>query len=71
VDPTELPHLIELQRLIADGGPQLQAHVLCEASVGERRFPVHALTLGNPSPDVPAVDFSAACTGSSASAPKW
>jgi hypothetical protein len=55
--PAELPELIELQRLINAGHPHLQARVVCEVRVGEGRFPVHALTLGNPSPEVPAVGF--------------
>ncbi len=53
----DLPELIELQRLIDEGRPQLQARIVCEARAGDQHFPVHALTLGNPSPDVPAVGF--------------
>lgn len=52
-----LPELSELQQLIAEGGDQLQARTLCEARVGSRRFPVQAISLGNPSLDVPAVGF--------------
>lgn len=55
--PTPLAELAELQRLIAEGGPHLQARVVCEVAVGEQRFPVHAITLGNASPEVPAVGF--------------
>jgi hypothetical protein len=53
----DLPELIELQRLIDEGGSHLEARTVCEVRVGERRFPLYALTLGNPSPDVPAVGF--------------
>ena len=60
VDPltaTVLPQLTELLELIDEGAPYLQSRVLCEVQAGPHRFPVHALTLGNPSPDVPAVGF--------------
>ena len=30
---------------------------MCEVAAGERRFPVHAVTLGNPDPAVPAVGY--------------
>lgn len=51
------PELAELQRLIDTAPPSLQARVLCEIEVRERRLPVHALTLGNPDPGLPAVGF--------------
>lgn len=53
----EPPELSELQRLIDDGGERLHTRVLCEVECGKRRFPVHAFSLGNPSPEVPAVGF--------------
>jgi hypothetical protein len=49
--------LAELQRLIDAAPAQLETRVLCEVNVRDRVFPVHALTLGNPSPNVPAVGF--------------
>lgn len=49
--------LNELQQLIQQGGEQLQARVLCEVQAGHQRFPVLAITLGNASPEVPAVGF--------------
>ena len=55
--PHELPELSELQRILAAGGTQLQVRVVCEVQSGIRRFPIHAITLGNPSLDVPAVGF--------------
>jgi hypothetical protein len=54
---TELPELIELQRIIDAGASQLDARVVCEVPWGERRLPVHAIRLGNPGADVPAVGF--------------
>jgi hypothetical protein len=53
----DLPELLELQRVVADGGAHLTQRVACEVAVGERRFAVPVITLGNPSPEVPAVGF--------------
>lgn len=55
--PGELPELLELQRIIALGGMQLESRVVCEVQSGGLRFPVYAISLGNPSLDVPAVGF--------------
>lgn len=53
-----LPELIELQRLIdADGGRHLQVRALGEVEAGAARYPLLAITLGNPAPDLPAVGF--------------
>jgi hypothetical protein len=52
-----LAELDELHRLIEQGAPHLQAEVACHVNAGARRFEVLTLTLGNPSPDVPAVAF--------------
>ena len=56
-----LPELSELQRIVADGGAHLQQRLMCEvssnAAPGATRLPVLAITLGNPSPEVPAVGF--------------
>lgn len=60
IDPltaTVLPQLTALLELIDEGAPHLQSRVLCDVQAGPHRFPVHALTLGNPSPEVPAVGF--------------
>jgi hypothetical protein len=57
IPPVVLPELAELQRLIHEGGSALDARVVCEVAVGGHRFPVHAIGLGNPSPDVPAAGF--------------
>jgi len=53
----DLSELLELQRIVADGGPHLSQRVVCEVAVGDRRFPVPVITLGNPSREVPAVGF--------------
>jgi hypothetical protein len=54
---TMLPELIELQAIVAAGGADLQARVMCEVAVGSTSYPVLAITLGNPDPEVPAVGF--------------
>jgi hypothetical protein len=53
----ELQELNELERVLDACGSDLQARVACEVRDGERRFPVYVITLGNPSPGVPAVGF--------------
>ncbi|MBC7483403.1 MAG: DUF2817 domain-containing protein [Rhizobacter sp.] len=59
--PPAMPELAELQQIIAAGGAHLQqravCEVTCEVAGGVQRFPVLAVTLGNPSLDVPAVGF--------------
>ena len=52
-----LAELSELQALIEEGQPYLDAKVLCEVDAAGESFPVLALYLGNPSPNVPAVGF--------------
>lgn len=49
--------LIELQRLIEEGGAHVTARVVCEVDAGPQRLPVIALALGNPAHDIPAVGF--------------
>lgn len=53
----ELPELAELGRVLEEGGAWLQQRVVCEVDLGKRRYPVLAITLGNPSPELPAVGF--------------
>ncbi|MES2931863.1 MAG: winged helix-turn-helix domain-containing protein, partial [Pseudomonadota bacterium] len=53
----KLPELLELEQIIHDGAPHLGVQTACEVNAGPHRLPVYALTLGNPSPDVPAVGF--------------
>jgi len=52
-----LSELQELEAIIGEGGHHFEARVACEIEVGQERFPVHVLSLGNPSPDVPVVGF--------------
>lgn len=52
-----LPELDALHGLIEQGRPHLQARVLCQVHSGPHRFDVHAITLGNPAPEVPAIGF--------------
>jgi hypothetical protein len=54
---TRLPELGELERILDEHGAHLSARTLCEVDDGERRFPVHAVTLGSKSRDAPAVGF--------------
>jgi hypothetical protein len=49
--------LIELEAIIGDGAGHLETQLACEVSTGAQKFPVYALTLGNPDPDVPVVGF--------------
>ena len=61
--PSELPELNELERIIVEGASHLTARVVCEVMSDARRFPVYAVCMGNPSPDVPAVGFFAGVHG--------
>lgn len=47
----------DLDMLISRGRPWLQARSLGNACVGNQSFPLLALTLGNPDPDIPAMGF--------------
>lgn len=51
----ELPELRELNAIVTEGGAHLEVRLVCEITGSERRFPVYAVALGNPAPDVPAV----------------
>ncbi len=53
-----LPELVALERIIEQGGSHLQVRVVREVSAtAGARFPIHAITLGNPDVEVPAVGF--------------
>ncbi len=54
---SKLPELIELERIIQAGSAHLETRVICQVASGHQHFPVYAITLGNPSPEVPAVGF--------------
>lgn len=51
------PELSELQRVLDSAGPDVGVRSLCEVRAGPQRFTVQAITLGNPSPAVPAIGF--------------
>ncbi len=54
----ELPELVALERTMALGGSHLQTRTVCQVAMpGGGSYPVHAITLGNPSLDVPAVGY--------------
>lgn len=54
----DLPELVALERIIELGGARLDTRTVCEVSLASgARFPVHAVALGNPSADVPAVGY--------------
>ena len=55
---SELPELIELERIIEEGAGLPRHTCRCARwRQATQHFPVYAITLGNPSPDVPAVGF--------------
>lgn len=54
---SEFNELLELEAIIRIGGSLIDTEVACEVAVGDRKFPVHVLTLGNADPAVPVVGF--------------
>lgn len=53
-----LPELLALEKIMALGVPRLQARVVRQVTLSSGQvFPIHAISLGNPSPDVPAIGF--------------
>ena len=53
-----LPELFALERIIELGAGRLKSHVACEIKLNAGQvYPVHVITLGNPSLDVPAVGY--------------
>lgn len=54
---TSLPELDELERVVAAGAPHLHCEVACRIDHFGRELPVHAITLGNPDPALPAVGY--------------
>src|SRR5215468_6333776 len=55
--PTTLPELVELERIVGVGSPYLRREVLTEISTEGHRFPVSAITLGTTDSAAPAVGF--------------
>lgn len=55
---TELPELLALERIVELGGDWLQSRVACQTVLpGGGTYPVHVVTMGNPSLHVPAVGY--------------
>ena len=52
-----LPELNELQRLLDQAPADLSVRIAHQVEVDGGRFPIHVLTLGNPSPSVPAIGY--------------
>jgi len=58
VTAPELPELEALERIIELGVGWLQSRVVCEVGLpGRMTYPVHVITMGNSSPEVPAVGY--------------
>jgi hypothetical protein len=53
----ELPELLEVQRIVEEGGAHVQLRSACEVECSGRRFAVPVVTLGNPAPGLPAVGY--------------
>jgi len=54
----QLPELFALERIIELGADRLNARTVCEIKLPNGQdYPVHVITLGNPSLDVPAVGY--------------
>jgi hypothetical protein len=52
-----LPELTALNRIVELGAQHLHCRTVCEVDVPGGRYPVQAITLGNPDPAVPAVGY--------------
>jgi hypothetical protein len=52
-----LPELRDLEQLIAQAGSRFDARIACTVAAGSHQFPVWAISMGNPSPEVPALGF--------------
>lgn len=55
--PADLAELAQLERIVAGAGGRLASQALCHVQTEGRRFPVIAVTVGNPAPDLPGVAF--------------
>ncbi|MDO8775451.1 MAG: DUF2817 domain-containing protein [Burkholderiaceae bacterium] len=56
--PPKLPELDALERIIELGAGWLESRVVCNVNLpGGGAYPVHVITLGNPSHEVPAVGY--------------
>lgn len=55
VPTTQLAELERIERVLARGAPHLHVELACRVTRGPDSWPVHAITLGNPDPALPAV----------------
>ncbi|MFZ4625696.1 MAG: zinc carboxypeptidase, partial [Rhodoferax sp.] len=54
----DLPELDAVERIIELGAGWLESRVASEVSLASgKTYPVYVITMGNPSPDVPAVGY--------------
>jgi hypothetical protein len=52
-----LPELDALEEIIEAGAAWLEVDVVARVTLGRQSFPVYAIALGNPDPEIPAVGF--------------
>ena len=52
-----LPHLDQLEKIVALGGANFETRIACRVDCNGESLPVHVVTMGNPSLDVPAAGF--------------
>ncbi|OIQ71255.1 zinc carboxypeptidase [mine drainage metagenome] len=58
VTPSPLPELDALERVIELGSGWIESRTVCKSSLlGGATYPIHVITLGNASPDVPGVGY--------------
>ena len=57
MNPPKLPELDALERIIELGAGWLNSRVVCQVNLPGGAYPVHVITLGNPSSKVPAVGY--------------
>lgn len=58
MNPTQLPELVALERIIELGAGRLETRVVCEVHLPDRgTYPVYMIALGNTAPEVPAVGY--------------
>jgi len=65
-----LAALSELERILQLAGDRVDVRVACDVAADGASLPVYVVTMGNPSPSVPAIGFLVGSTGWSALAPR-
>jgi len=51
----DIDELDELEQIVAGGAPGIEVRTLREVDCGSRRLPIHAISIGNRDPAVPAI----------------